>query len=56
MTIGRMRDAQLTINLSAIKDNIASQKASLSAGSHVFAVVKANAYGCGLIPVASAAI
>ncbi|WP_295746358.1 alanine racemase [uncultured Limosilactobacillus sp.] len=56
MTVGRMRDAQLTINLAAIQDNIASQKAALAAGSHVFAVVKANAYGCGLIPVAQAAV
>lgn len=56
MTVGRMRDARLTISLDNIKANIASQKAALPAGNHVFAVVKANAYGCGLVPVAQAAL
>lgn len=55
MTVGRLRDAQLNIDLQAVRENIASQKASLPDHSHVFAVVKANAYGCGLVPVAEAA-
>lgn len=56
MTIGRMRDARLKINLEAVRDNIRSQKNDLPHDSHVFAVVKANAYGCGLVPVAQAAL
>jgi len=46
--------AEAVINLSAIKSNVATLKAK--AGVDLMAVVKADAYGHGLIPVAKAAI
>ena len=46
--------AEAVVNLSAIKANIATLKAK--AGVDLMAVVKADAYGHGLVPVAKAAI
>ena len=46
--------AEAVVNLSAIKSNVATLKAK--AGVDLMAVVKADAYGHGLIPVAKAAI
>ena len=46
--------AEAVINLSAIKSNLATLKAK--AGVDLMAVVKADAYGHGLVPVAKAAL
>ena len=46
--------AEAVINLTAIKSNVATLKAK--AGVDLMAVVKADAYGHGLIPVAKAAL
>ena len=46
--------AEVVINLSAIKSNVATLKAK--AGVDLMAVVKADAYGHGLVPVAKAAL
>ena len=46
--------AEAVVNLSAIKANVAALKAK--AGVELLAVVKADAYGHGLVPVAKAAL
>ena len=46
--------AEVVVNLSAIKSNVATLKAK--AGVDLMAVVKADAYGHGLVPVAKAAL
>ena len=46
--------AEAVVNLSAIKANVATLKAK--AGVDLMAVVKADAYGHGLVPVAKAAL
>ena len=46
--------AEVVVNLSAIKSNVATLKAK--AGVDLMAVVKADAYGHGLIPVSNAAL
>ncbi|MEY2768850.1 MAG: hypothetical protein RL359_486, partial [Actinomycetota bacterium] len=46
--------AEAVVNLSAIKANVAALKAK--AGVDLMAVVKADAYGHGLVPVAKAAL
>ena len=46
--------AEAVVNLSAIKSNVATLKAK--AGVDLMAVVKADAYGHGLVPVAKAAL
>ncbi len=56
MISGRLRKTYLKVNLGALQDNIAAQKQALPAGSKILAVVKANAYGNGLVPVAQAAL
>lgn len=50
------RDTWAEINLTAIKWNIKKAKERLAEHIEFFAVVKANAYGHGLIPVAKAAL
>ena len=55
MVIGRHRNTRAIISLEAIKHNVATQISKLKDGQSLFAVVKANAYGHGMIPVAKAA-
>lgn len=50
------RDTWAEINLSAIKSNIMSAKKRLDDHIELYAVVKADAYGHGMIPVANAAL
>lgn len=56
MISGRLRDTKLIVNLGAIRHNIQEQQKQLAPNSKIFAVVKANAYGNGLVPVAQTAI
>lgn len=56
MISGRLRKTEYVVDLGAIKHNIKAQRAVLPAGSRILAVVKANAYGHGLVPVAQAAL
>ncbi|MBD5805595.1 alanine racemase [Limosilactobacillus walteri] len=56
MINGRLRDTSLIVNLDALRHNIQEQKKALPENSRILAVVKANAYGNGLIPVANAAL
>ena len=56
MISGRLRDTKLIVDLGAIKHNIHEQQKSLAPNSKILAVVKANAYGNGLVPVAQTAI
>lgn len=56
MISGRLRDTKLIVNLGAIRHNIQEQQKHLAPNSKIFAVVKANAYGNGLVPVAQTAI
>ncbi|MCI1974670.1 MAG: alanine racemase [Limosilactobacillus sp.] len=56
MINGRLRDTELIVDLGAIKHNIHEQQKLLPPNSKIFAVVKANAYGNGLVPVAQTAI
>lgn len=56
MISGRLRKTYLQVDLGALKDNITAQREALPAGSKILAVVKANAYGNGLVPVAQAAL
>lgn len=56
MISGRLRDTELVVNLGAIKHNIREQQQILDPNSKILAVVKANAYGNGLVPVAQTAI
>ena len=50
------RPTRITVDLSAIKENIELHKQKLALGQSIFAVVKADAYGHGVLPVAKAAI
>lgn len=50
------RPAWIEVDLSAIVANISAVRQYVSPASEVLAVVKANAYGHGLIPVAKAAL
>ncbi|MRN05898.1 alanine racemase [Lactobacillus sp. 0.1XD8-4] len=56
MINGRLRDTSLIVNLDALRHNIQEQKKALPENSRILAVVKANAYGNGLIPVANATL
>lgn len=56
MISGRLRDTKLIVNLGAIRHNIQEQQKHLAPNSKILAVVKANAYGNGLVPVAQTAI
>lgn len=55
MISAQLRDAAMVVNLKALKENIKQQQAALPANRKILAVVKANAYGHGAIPVAQAA-
>ena len=52
MNSARLRNTDVVVNLGALRHNIRSQKAALPAGSHIFGVVKADAYGNGMPQVA----
>lgn len=54
MVEGTHRPTVAHVDLGAIKANLATAK-QLQPGKQIFAVVKANAYGHGLVPVAQAA-
>ncbi|MBB1079604.1 alanine racemase [Limosilactobacillus sp. STM2_1] len=56
MINGRLRGTSLVVDLAALQHNIQEQKKALPANSRILAVVKANAYGNGLVPVANAAL
>lgn len=56
MISGRLRKTEYVVDLGALRHNIAAQRAALKPGSKILAVVKANAYGHGLVPVAQAAL
>lgn len=55
MVEGNHRNTKAIINLKAIEDNIVAEQKRMVQGQELFAVVKANAYGHGIIPVAKAA-
>ena len=50
------RNTRVVVDLSIIKQNISKLKSKLNPSKQVYAVVKANAYGHGMIPVAKAAL
>lgn len=50
------RPTQAVINLDAVKHNIQTFKKPLTPDQELYAVVKANAYGHGAVPVAKAAL
>ena len=56
MISGRLRNTELIVDLGAVKHNIHEQEKILAPNSKILAVVKANAYGNGLVPVAQTAI
>lgn len=56
MAVGEHRTTKLIINLAALQHNIKNEKKLLSPATKLFAVVKANAYGHGLVQVARAAV
>jgi len=51
-----LRPAWIEINLSALADNIHNLKSVLSPHQQIIAVIKANAYGHGALPVARVAL
>lgn len=51
-----MRPAWVEVDVSAIRDNVAAINTYVGTGTDVLAVVKADAYGHGLIPAARAAL
>ena len=55
MVVGKHRNTKVIVDLGAIKENVAQEKQQLEANQKLFAVVKANAYGHGLVEVAQAA-
>lgn len=55
MVVGLHRNAHVNVDLVAIKHNIAVELARMDEQQELFAVVKANAYGHGIVPVAKAA-
>lgn len=56
MSNGQLRDTSLIVDLKALTFNIHQQQQALPDESKILAVVKANAYGNGLVPVAQAAL
>ena len=55
MVVGKHRNTQVVVDLGAIKENVETVRETLPEGQKLFAVVKANAYGHGLVQVAYAA-
>lgn len=55
MIIGKHRETYATVDLNAIKHNLKIERQRMEPEQNLFAVVKADAYGHGLIPVAVAA-
>lgn len=55
MIVGKHRNTYATVDLGAIKHNIEIEKNNLNKDQSLFAVVKADAYSHGLIPVSVAA-
>lgn len=55
MVVGRHRETKAIIDLGAVYHNVLEEKCRLQEGQELFAVVKANAYGHGLVQVAQAA-
>ncbi|MFD1670569.1 alanine racemase [Agrilactobacillus yilanensis] len=55
MVVGNLRHAQVTIDERAIFNNVAAEKQRLPKETDLFAVVKADGYGHGMVPVAQAA-
>ncbi|GAJ27387.1 hypothetical protein JCM15457_2375 [Liquorilactobacillus sucicola DSM 21376 = JCM 15457] len=49
MVEGNHRNTKAIINLKAIEDNIVAEQKRMVQGQELFAVVKANAYGHGII-------
>lgn len=54
MVSARLRKTDLVVDLKALVANVQRQREQLAPGSRILAVVKANAYGNGMVPVASA--
>ena len=55
MAVGNHRPTIETVDLGAIKWNVQQIRQAIAPGKKIFAVVKADAYGLGAIPVAKAA-
>lgn len=55
MVVAVHRPSRVVISKQAIKHNVAAACSIMPAGTELFAVVKANAYGHGLVPVAQLA-
>ncbi len=51
-----MRPARIEVDLGAIRHNVAALRGVLARSTQLMAVVKADAYGHGLVPVAKAAL
>ena len=49
MISAQLRDAKVVVDLAALKHNFRTQLAQLPAGSQILPVVKANAYGNGVV-------
>ena len=50
------RGTYIQVDLNAIAENTALLRAAIAPAPHMMAVVKANAYGHGLVPVAQTAL
>lgn len=55
MVVSYYRPTRVIVDLAAIKDNIRAQQQYLAKNQTIFAVVKANGYGHGVLAVANAA-
>jgi len=56
MVVGEHRTTKLVIDRDALRQNIKNEKSLLASDTNLFAVVKANAYGDGLVKIAQEAI
>lgn len=54
MVVGNLRPATVTVDLAAIRHNVSEEIARLDGHTEMFAVVKADGYGHGAVPVAQA--